>query len=345
MTVLNPVSFLQNRTDHTAQVDRLAQSGLLMPGAAGNTWRAGVRGAGDLVVAAQGVPNMSVQVAAGSCYVVQSVAGNGAYLLTNDAAFTVAITAAHATLPRKDLIVARVTDSFFTGVTNLGTLEVVTGVAAASPVDPAVTGNATILARVTVPAAATTIVAGNITDLRPRAAALGGIIPVLTTAERDAIAGISRGMVVDNLQTGFLERHNGTTWKTLMEVTPWAAYTPAIVGTAAPTLDCRWQRIGDKLVVVEFSITLTAAVTATLTLATPTTMATLVGGFTLMSSIEAQDISAGLERSGDVEWVTATTVRFAFENATPQVVRAAATIPFTWASTDKLVGMFQYREA
>jgi hypothetical protein len=217
MAVINPVSYLHNRTDHTAQTDRLATSSLILPEGVGVTWRQGVRGFTDYIVQAQGTPNMSVNIGAGQCFVNQSTAGNGAYVVTNDGPVQIFITAAHATLTRRDLIVVKVEDSFFTGVVDSGSLIVVNGTASGSPVDPVVTGNYLILARITVAPAVTSISNAAITDLRPKVAALGGIVPVNTTVERTALLAW-RGRVVDNAETGFLERYNGTTWRALREV-------------------------------------------------------------------------------------------------------------------------------
>jgi hypothetical protein len=226
MAIINPVSYLHNRTDHTAQTDRLAESALLLPDTVGATWRSGVRGFSDLIVAAQGTPNMSVQVAAGQCFVNQSTAINGSYVVTNDASVTLSISAAHATLTRRDLIIAKVEDTFFTGGVDAGSLAVVVGTPSGSPVDPTVTGNYILLARVTVAPAVASITNAAITDLRQKTAALGGIIPVATTAERNALTAW-RGRVVDNPETGFLERYNGSAWRQLREVddTGWVNIT------------------------------------------------------------------------------------------------------------------------
>lgn len=78
---------------------------------------------------------------------------------------TVPLTAAHATLARKDYIVARA--DF---VNNRIELDAVTGTPAASPVVPSLTRNSSVyevqLAEVAVAAAASTISSGNVTDRR-----------------------------------------------------------------------------------------------------------------------------------------------------------------------------------
>lgn len=112
---------------------------------------AGVKGTGVVTggeVTAQGSPDMTVAVAAGTVRVGQTVvdvtAGNAT------------ITTAHATNPRFDLVV----------VNNSGTKSVTAGTAAASPVFPAIPANSVVLAAVYVPANDTAIASNQIVDKR-----------------------------------------------------------------------------------------------------------------------------------------------------------------------------------
>jgi hypothetical protein len=168
MTERTPPLYLQSGS-HSAEEDRLGISS-----AYGKV--SGVAGSTDLAVSANGTPNMSVNVAAGRAVIVGSESSlQGAYHVTNDAVKNLTISAANATNPRRDLIVAKVQDASYSGSTNSWSLAVVTGAAAPSPADPATPANSITLARVSVAANATSITSGNITDLRPRAASLGGI--------------------------------------------------------------------------------------------------------------------------------------------------------------------------
>lgn len=102
---------------------------------------------------------MNVKVAAGQAMV------RGHYFL-NDATVTLSIAAANATNPRIDSVVLNLDPS-----SNAVTLAVVTGTAAASPVAPTLTQTDSgvyqlLLANVAVAANASSIVAGNVTDLR-----------------------------------------------------------------------------------------------------------------------------------------------------------------------------------
>ena len=110
---------------------------------------------------------MNVKVAAGQAMV------RGHYFL-NDSQATVTIAAAHATLARIDSIVVNLDPS-----TNAATLAAVTGTPAASPVAPTLTQTDSgvyqlLLANVAVAANATSISAGNVTDLRTYLGALVG---------------------------------------------------------------------------------------------------------------------------------------------------------------------------
>jgi hypothetical protein len=157
MTALNPPLDLQNRTDHTAQGDRLLLRSI---------WSIGGRvRSGDLAVAAQGSPNMSVTVSAGGAIVPGTEnTYQGTYHCFNDAAVTVTIAAADTTNPRIDLIVAKVQDAFYSGATNAWSLAAVTGTPAGVPVAPAAPANSITLATVAVAANVTSITNANITN-------------------------------------------------------------------------------------------------------------------------------------------------------------------------------------
>lgn len=112
---------------------------------------AGINGTGVVsgcAVTAQGSPNMTVAVEAGTVRVGQNVvdvtAGNAT------------ITTANGTNPRFDLIV----------VNNSGTKSVTAGTAAAAPSFPAIPANSVVLAAVYVPASDTTIASNQIVDKR-----------------------------------------------------------------------------------------------------------------------------------------------------------------------------------
>lgn len=74
--------------------------------------------------------NMSVDVGAGGAWIAGTdTTRQGYYELVNDAAVNVAVTAAHATLPRIDQVIARIYDSSVTGSSDTPTIEVIAGTA------------------------------------------------------------------------------------------------------------------------------------------------------------------------------------------------------------------------
>lgn len=135
----------------------------------------GVVNAGDYLVTQRGAgANMSVDVAAGQAWIQgDDVAYQGLYHMTNDATINAAVSAAHATLPRLDQIVARIYDSTVTGVSDTPTIEVIAGTATSGATLDNRTGAASLpngamrIADVLVPAAAGSIVTANIRDRRP----------------------------------------------------------------------------------------------------------------------------------------------------------------------------------
>lgn len=160
MAAQNPPYVLQGATgiDHPAEEFRRVLRTL----SGGAT---GVVNSGDLAVTANGTPNMSVNVAKGEALVAgTATVDQGTYYVFNDATVNLAVSAADATNPRIDLVVAKVTDTLSDADT--WSLAVVAGTPAASPVAPTPPANSITLAQVAVAANATSITSGNITDKR-----------------------------------------------------------------------------------------------------------------------------------------------------------------------------------
>jgi hypothetical protein len=148
----------------------------------------GVLGYGDLRVSQRAAgANMTVDVSAGTAWIMGDTTplAQPQYRCRNDAVVNLAIGAAHATLPRIDMVVAEVLDSTFTGASNLWRLRVVAGTAGVgSTLDnrtgaAALPDTAILLADVLVAAADTAISDAEIRDRRPYA--LPGVIPGLLT--------------------------------------------------------------------------------------------------------------------------------------------------------------------
>jgi len=162
MPVTNPPTSIQGGS-HSAEEDRRFLTGLI-----GDV--EGIHLATDLAVTERGTPNMSVDVAAGRCFVQGTEATfQGTYFCESRSVENLVVSAADATNPRNDLIVAQVEDSDYSGATDEWKLAVVTGTPAASPSDPATPDSAILLARVNVAALAASITDAVIDDLRTQA--------------------------------------------------------------------------------------------------------------------------------------------------------------------------------
>lgn len=168
-------------------------------------------------------PSLSLTCEAGSCVITRS--GNGPYVCYLLAQGTITLAAANTTNPRIDRIVARVYDAGISDtmpttpvLASPGGLviEVVTGVAAGSPVAlPAPTGSIT-LATVAVAANATQITNANITDLRKSAFNPGGarqLLPGDAVADSGGVTGDLRWSTDTN--KGGIAAWNGTDWQRL----------------------------------------------------------------------------------------------------------------------------------
>lgn len=207
MAVQNPPVFIQG-DDHPAEDIRRYMDAMVES-------RKGIVSSGDFAVTENGTPNMTVTVAAGRAFILGTEnASQGMYFVEARTSTSVVITAAHATLARKDLIVAKVEDAAYSGAVNAWSLVAVAGTPAGSPAEPAVPANALVLAMVDIPAADTTIGNAQITDRRTstsgqgRAAALGGVI-VCTSTTRPAH---SAGRVIYETDTGLIKTSNGAAW-------------------------------------------------------------------------------------------------------------------------------------
>lgn len=178
----------------------------------------GVVGSTDLAVVQHSTPNMSVDVPGGSALVRGTQSANQqVYTTYNDGTVTLTISAADPTNPRRDLVVMSLQDAFYSGVSNQALLQVVTGTPAGSPVDPTPPANSLVLARVAVAALATSITNANITDLRTRAYALGGV-GVTTSALRPNPT--YTGQTIAETDTTRLMTYDGAAWQ---RVSAWSS--------------------------------------------------------------------------------------------------------------------------
>lgn len=211
MALLNPPSYIQGRTDHTAQQDRLMLASLVA--------NEGVVDAGSLAVTAQTTPNMSVRVAAGKAFIKGDYnTYQGVYHCINDGSVNVSIGAANATNPRKDRIVARVLDASFSGAVNEWQIAAIPGTPAVSPTLPALPSTAIDLAYVTVNAGVTSISNANIQNARPLASSALASAPVTITSQTRPLNPIT-SMIAWESNTKRFVYYDGTNWQ-YMDVTP-----------------------------------------------------------------------------------------------------------------------------
>jgi hypothetical protein len=215
MTAQNPAVFLQAGSHPAEDVRRFIGGAVPFPG---------VVGTADLAVTEKsGTANMSVDVAGGRAFIAGSEATyQGTYFVENRGTTNLVISAADATNPRIDLIVAKVQDSGYSGATDAWSLAVVTGTPAASPSAPTAPDNSLVLARVAVAANATSIVNANITDYRyitsgqSIATAAGGTV-ICRSNNRPASPW--QGLEIYETDTNLRLVYNGSAWVCITPVT------------------------------------------------------------------------------------------------------------------------------
>ena len=149
---------------------------------------------------------MSVIVGTGYAVIASSAGSTfGGYSCASMTTQALAIATADLVNPRIDLVCATVIDLGTSG--SSWELQVITGIPAGSPSVPATPSNSLPLCQVLVPANATSIVAGDLTDVRTFVAAQGGIVPV-----RDLAASLTpltgyHGMYVHDRSTSRFARY------------------------------------------------------------------------------------------------------------------------------------------
>ncbi|MEU0027673.1 hypothetical protein [Streptomyces sp. NPDC006335] len=147
----------------------------------------------------------------------------GAYLVTLGQQKTLDVLGtnpADSSNPRNDLVVARQRDAQYGDATTGMTVELVKGTAAATPVDPAVTGDFIPLARIRVAKNASSVTAPDIDDLRPWTAAAGGILRVGGESGRPAYP--YAGMYIHRSDSNHLEWYDSSAgWRAVNDDTGW----------------------------------------------------------------------------------------------------------------------------
>lgn len=222
----------------TTEDARIALASLLTPTGSGIGTRNGFRPypAGNLVTASSPSPDTNIRVAAFQ-YVMNASRGTGPYIATNDAIKTVDVLAgnpANPSNPRNDLIVMQQSDQFYSDPLNVFEVKRITGTPSGSPVDPSVPGSPdyVILARIVVPAGATSITNANITNLNQTGSiftvAAGGILPITSVANRPTAP--FTGMTINRTDLGVNEAFDGTNWRIrdILAVSTYASIATAV---------------------------------------------------------------------------------------------------------------------
>jgi len=160
--------------------------GALMAALGGSSGNALAVGSG--VLDAPGTPlkaaassGLSVTVSPGFAVIQSGSVNGGGYIATLDATPTLTCATASPTYARIDSVCLTITDLGTSGSTIA--VQIVTGTAAASPVAPTLPALSLLLCNINVPANATTLTSGNLTDERQFTAARGGITPYLSSSD------------------------------------------------------------------------------------------------------------------------------------------------------------------
>lgn len=162
-----------------------------------------------------GSPNMTVDVLSGVAYIPGTEGSKqGTYTVLNDATVNKTVAASDPSLPRIDIVVLKVQDSFYSGGTNAWSIAVVTGTPAGSPSVPAAPANSITISQIAVAAGATSITNANITDRRSWSTSVGGMVRCTSTTRPGWVtSAVGLGQEIYETDTGLALIWNGTAWR------------------------------------------------------------------------------------------------------------------------------------
>jgi hypothetical protein len=190
MAEVNPPIFMEagSGSYYTEQFRRMLE-GLMGPG---------VARPGHLAVTQTLTPSLGVAVAEGLGFIQgTSNAYQGVYgIEERGGTASLPITTPHASLARKDLVIARMRDAWYAGADNEWELAIIAGTPHASPARPATPASSIDLAEINVGAGAASIVNANITDLRSLARPWNvpwGILPGFVATKTSDFSGWAAG--------------------------------------------------------------------------------------------------------------------------------------------------------
>lgn len=266
------------------------------------------------------------------------------YAYALDADTPGAVTAAHATYARIDLISVRIDDPAEADGTSIPAATVVytAGVASASPAVPATPARSMALAQINVP-----ISGGGSPTVTMVAPSLPlHIIPVRTATERTALdvtgASTLTPVIARQADEDTLWRHNGTTWARV-GTSAWVTYTPTLtnlsVGTGVGSATFQWRYVGG-LVEVRFAIVLGTSATMSMPKFTlPVASAALTHGFQIAGV-------GSMNPSGEI-WPTFITLPTSTQaqinyRTSGKLLDPSLVAPLAFASGNSLIGELSY---
>ena len=194
----------------------------------------------------------------------------GPYAYAVNTAQTGSVTAANATNPRVDIVYAQVSDPAESDGSSVPSVVIayLAGTAAPAPVAPATPARSMVLAQINVP------VSGGgsptVTWVAPTLTAAGGIIPVASSTERDALTAYE-GLTVYRMDTNVLESYSGSAWQ-VSSLTSYGYFGTPLVGSYNPALPVKTYVIRqsgttdtDALAVAHLPVTATSVLGASAT--------------------------------------------------------------------------------
>jgi len=345
MGLENPPLHLQSGS-HPAVNDRRFVESLLHPGVFSTT---------DLVVSERNTtPNMSVDISTGSIAIPGSEnAEQGTYFCASiTSVVNLTVAASDATNARKDLVVASVKDSAYSGGSDEWELAVVTGTPAATPAHPSVPANSVVLSVIDVPALSTSVVNANLTDVRyaeatatstvgnrGTATALGGTMEALSAYLPNSA---KVGQRLRELDTGLAKHWDGSSW--IRENGVWIPYTPTVTGLTFTSPVSRFMVLDDT-VTYRFLGTVTGTSAAFVTFVLPVAAESTYNGRSGHGVVRAVDVSALIRYEGDINFDTTSLISVKLDNPSTTSWHGTLGNPFVFAAGDTIDFTFTYERS
>ncbi len=251
MTATKPLGTYGNAAGTVTPLDhKMAQSGLVAKTTTANVVRAGLFYNGTSTIVS-GTANMSYNVAAFSAAHSRGATA-GTTLLTNDATYNVATTAAPGSNSRYDVVYVWAREYSIDGTDSNPVIGVVQGTAAASPTVPSLSAypGAIELARILVPAGVTATNSGTtFTQTAPFTSVDGGSVAFRTTTEMNLWTTALNGQRARDLANAVDYKYDGTAWRAFdtswQDASSLLTWTNLTIGNG--TIEARMFRMGRRM--------------------------------------------------------------------------------------------------